>query len=233
MRNICKVCRFLNLFQGLAEIAQAIGTGPAVAMGAPVRKTQLVPRKRKRDVEVLVDAIEIDEAGEIGGELTSKSGSENGDAGPALQTCSEVVIPPSALPGNTAPLNPSPVCSPYPGFSGQAVTSPGFSGHPVTSLYTSTGNPGRPVTTPDFSTHTSNPFQLADNLLPAHSSHLGQIGAMAMASMAKSIMEGAAPMLHTLLLANMQVTRELSVKTGDGEYEKTVKVLFEFLKTCF
>ena len=56
---------------------------------------------------------------------------------------------------------------------------------------------------------------------------------MAMASMAKSIMEGAAPMLHTLLLANMQVTRELSVKTGDGEYEKTVKVIFEFLKTCF
>ena len=68
----------------MAEIAQAIGTGPAVAMGAPVRKTQLVPRKRKRDVEVLVDAIEIDEAGEIGGELTSKSGSENIDAGPAL-----------------------------------------------------------------------------------------------------------------------------------------------------
>ena len=75
-------------------------------------------------------------------------------------------------------------------------------------LNTCTGNPGCPVTTPDFSTHTPNPFQLSDNLLPAHSSRLGQIGAMAMASMAKSIMEGAAPMLHTLLLANMQVKKK-------------------------
>ena len=87
----------------MAEIDQAIGTGPAVAMGAPVKKTQLVPRKRKRDVEVLVDAIEID--GEMGGEVTSKSGTEKGDVsnhhdGSALQTCSEMVIPPSTLPGN-------------------------------------------------------------------------------------------------------------------------------------
>ena len=71
---------------------------------------------------------------------------------------------------------------------------------------------------------------MSENLLPAHSSQLGQIGAMAMASIARSIMEGAAPLLHTLLHANMQVTRELSVKTDDGEYEKTVKVNFEFLK---
>ena len=66
--------------------------------------------------------------------------------------------------------------------------------------------------------------QQSGNFLPSHSSQLGQIGALAMGSLARGVMEGAAPMLQTLLLANMQVTRELSVKTGDGGNEKTVKV---------
>ena len=97
-------------FQGLAEIAQAIGTGPEVAMGASVKKTTLVPRKRKRNEEVL-ETIEIEDDAEDKEEVKSQPRKGKGDGPSAGISCH---------PGS------------YPGFSGQAVTPPGFSGQVIT-----------------------------------------------------------------------------------------------------
>ena len=208
----------------MAEIAQAIGTGPEVAMGASVKKTKLVPRKRKKDEEVM-ETIEIEDDADDGREVESQPGIGKGDGASQRKTSHTV-----SYPGSSGHPFSSPRSSGHPitsqGFSGHPVTSssgPGYSGHPVTSS-PGPGYYGHPATYPGYSGHPA----WSPNLLPAHSSHLGQIGAMAMSSLAKSIMEGAAPMLNTLLHANLQVTRELSVKTGDGEFEKTVKVTFTF-----
>ena len=232
-------------------------------MGASVKKTKLVPRKRKKDEEVM-ETIEIEDDADDGREVESQPGIGKGDGASQRKTSHTV-----SYPGSSGHPFSSPRSSGHPitsqGFSGHPVTSssgPGYSGHPVTSSpgpgysghpVTSSPGPGyygHPATYPGYSGHPAwSPNLLpahsshghpatypgysghpawSPNLLPAHSSHLGQIGAMAMSSLAKSIMEGAAPMLNTLLHANLQVTRELSVKTGDGEFEKTVKVTFTF-----
>ena len=270
----------------MAEVAQAIGRGPQVAMGAQVVKIQLKTKDHEKDsiddtahyeqgrgpqvamgaqvVKVQLkakdhvkDNIDYTAHYELGETRDEMSGGDPCGIASKRFHASEVGLSKKprtgASPGNTALIIPG-------DFSGSKASGKGNSPNPgnlsIPGSVSGQGTPGNlsGQSTPSSASSSSNQSPVATPItissavpqsflfpgcfpqnvsphsfhsnqsLSSHSSQMGQLGAHVMGSVARSVMEGAAPMLQALLMANMQVTRELSVKTSDGQEEQTIKV---------